>query len=87
MNKLIITIVAILMFTTVAIAGDGDKVSYYQYTPNPNSVQVPGTIWNPILTETKDGKKVSKSYFQYNPTPVQPAGSVWNPLVTEKKNK
>jgi hypothetical protein len=62
-----------------------DKTSYYQFTPNPNSVVQPGTIWNPILTETKDGKKVSKSYFQYNPNPVQPAGSIWNPLVTEKK--
>jgi hypothetical protein len=43
-----------------------DKTSYYQFTPNPNSVVQPGTIWNPIITEHKNGK-VSRSYFQHKP--------------------
>lgn len=62
-----------------------DKTSYYQYNPNP--VQQPATVWNPVLTETKDGKKDSRSYFQYTPNPnsVLAPGTIWNPLVTEKK--
>jgi hypothetical protein len=87
MNRIMVclfTVACLLLVARCASADEPkhDKKSYYQY--NPNSVQQPATIWNPIITEKKDGK-VSKSYYQFNPTPVLPAGTMWNPLVTEKK--
>jgi sucrose-6-phosphate hydrolase SacC (GH32 family) len=69
-----------------ALADDKpDKVSYYQYNPNP--VQQGLTIWNPVITEHHKDNRVYKSYFQFNPNPVQPAGSLWNNLITEDAGK